>query len=88
MGTSGRRAGVIAVLLGLSACTNIHIKAVRADSDPHLQDQERLREKIEETNTDVFIQEHPELDDQTKKDLRDGRISRKAAMEKIKKNEH
>lgn len=76
--------GVFSLLL--TACLPIQPKAVRVDSDPNVQESERLHDKIEASDIDIFIGDHPDLDEKTKKDLRDGTISRHAAIEKLKQN--
>lgn len=73
-------------ILALTACVELKPRSVRVDSDPNVQNAENRREKIEESSIDAFISEHPGLDAQTKKDLKDGTISRPAALEKLKQH--
>ena len=62
-------------VLSLSGCITFSPKPVHINSDPNQEALERLEEKNAEDNLSAFIIDHPELDDRTKKDLRDGTIS-------------
>jgi hypothetical protein len=74
---------LILMLSVLVTACRIEPKAMRVDTDPNEQDRQALREKQEIESIEAFIVEHPELDEQMKKDLRNGTISRKVALERL-----
>ena len=55
------------------------------NSDPNLAAQQRAQKKQDEQNIEAFIAQHPELDDQTKTDLRAGTITIHEAMDRLHK---
>jgi hypothetical protein len=67
------------LLLGLMGC--VRINPINIDSDPNIEAQERREDKIDESNLEVFISEHPEFDDKTKQGLRDGTLTRREALD-------
>jgi hypothetical protein len=69
---------LIALVLPLTAC--VAIKPVKIHSDPNQERLERTEEKVERDNIEAFIAEHPELDAKTKKELREGTVSRSEAL--------
>ncbi len=69
---------ICAGLLGVAACVSFH--PVQMDSDPNQLQQKQQDEKIDGANLEAFIAAHPELDSQTKKELRAGVIDRKEAL--------
>jgi len=70
-------------LLVTTACVRLHPIAI--DSDPNQERLERLQEKTEQENIEVFIAEHPNLDDDTRRELREGTISRNEALKRSQK---
>jgi hypothetical protein len=56
-----------------------------AHSDSALAQQQRTEQKVESDTVEVFIVDHPELDEQTKKDLRDGTVTIPVVLERMKK---
>ncbi len=74
---------LVIVMLVLSAC--VKVAPIQINSDPNLERLERAQEDMEKDNVEAFIAEHPELDAETKKALRDGTMSRSAAEEKLKR---
>jgi hypothetical protein len=56
-----------------------------ANSDPNLARQQTMDKRVETGNAQAFIVDHPELDENTKKELRDGTISTHEALERLKK---
>ena len=79
-----KRGFPVLAVLALSGCITFSPKPVHINSDPNQESLERLEEKNAQDNLSAFIIDHPEFDDQTKKDLRDGTISRKDAIERAK----
>jgi hypothetical protein len=81
---------LIALVLPLTAC--VAIKPVKIHSDPNQERLERTEEKVERDNIEAFIAEHPELDADMRKALREGTLSRAAALDAAKraklKNSH
>ena len=68
----------------------VSIKPVHLNSDPNEEFRDEMREQAEESDIEAFIATHPELDSETKKELRDGTLTRHAALERLnnKKNSH
>ena len=77
------------ILLALSAgCGSVRWKAANVPSSDFNRDQERRREEmLDRDNAAAFIAAHPELDDETRKELRDGTITPHEALERLKKNQ-
>ncbi|MBV9080412.1 MAG: hypothetical protein JO102_04750 [Elusimicrobia bacterium] len=71
--------------LPLSACGSaVSFHPVTLNSDPNQETLQRWDDQAEEQRVSAFIADHPELDAQTKKELRDGTISRHEALERLK----
>jgi len=62
-------------------------KPMRINSDPNQERQERVQDRVEGDNIDAFLSEHPELDAETKKALREGTMSRTDALKHKNTNE-
>lgn len=77
-----KRAFLPIIVLALSACGTI--QPIHINSDPNQESLERLEDRTEQNNVDAFIADHPELDAETRKGLRDGTISRHEALERLK----
>jgi len=76
---------ILLAILAFAACVKFQAKPVRIISDPNQERQEQVGNQMEEANIEVFITDHPELDEETKKELRNGTITRHAALERTKK---
>ncbi len=63
----------------------VQIKTPHIRSDPNQEHQERLEQKTEQSNVEPFISDHPELDEETKKELREGTITPHEAGRRLKK---
>jgi hypothetical protein len=75
---------LLALLVG---CSGVRWRPAQIHSeDPNRAQQQRIEETTAQANAEAFIAEHPELDEQTKKDLRDGTINPVEAQERMKKN--
>ena len=74
----------VAALVALGAAGCVEIRPMHINSDPNQEALERMEEKTEAQNVEAFIVDHPELDAGTKKELRDGTISRHEALERQK----
>ncbi len=69
----------------LNGC--VHWQAVQINSsDPNLAAQQQMDNKTDADNVKAFIINHPELDAETKKELRDGSLTIHEALERLKKN--
>lgn len=68
---------LLAALALLPACNNP--RPIRINSDPNQEAMDRMHDKMEEDDIELFIRKHADLDDQTKRELRDGTISRSEA---------
>jgi hypothetical protein len=53
-------------------------------NDPNQAKQEQSEEKINKSNNEDFIVAHPELDEKTKKELRDGTLNTAGALDRMK----
>jgi hypothetical protein len=69
--------------LVLAACGPV--RPIRVNSDPNQEALDRLHDQVERDDVEAFIAAHPELDARTKRELRDGTISRREAAERMKR---
>jgi hypothetical protein len=72
------------VLLAGSGCVSWRPADI-SNSDPNLAAQQRTERHVESDNVSVFISDHPELDAETKKELREGRITLHEARARLKR---
>jgi hypothetical protein len=73
------RALILIAAGALAGC--VTFKAPSMSSDPNEEFRQRQEEKTEQANIDAFIIDHPELDEKMKKELRDGTMTPKEALE-------
>lgn len=71
------------VALMLASCG--HPQPIRIHSDPNQEALDRLHDKTETDDIEIFIRNHPELDAETKQALREGTVSRSAVAAREKR---
>lgn len=69
--------------LALMSCG--HPLPIRINSDPNQEALDRLHDQTEADDVEIFIHIHPELDAQTRRDLRDGTVSRRTVAERLRR---
>ncbi len=78
-----KRATLLLSVLCLAGCGSP--RPIHINSDPNQEALERMEEKTEQNNIDAFLADHPDLDGETRKGLRDGTVSRHEALERLKR---
>ena len=77
------KTGVFVCALALAACGTT-LRPIRINSDPNQEALDRMHDAQEADNVEAFIAAHPDLDTLSKRQLRDGTLSRSEAGQRLK----